>query len=218
MLTSISVLMFNPCMPRASRQVQEKKRLAEAKALLDAMTLTFPSRTTFSLPQSKRPKRQYPGDAEGLYVAAYLEYLSAFPTQQRTVLGWLRPMQKMRPKKTERAIERMKPSERVPFKRLIPFAQSPYGSYEHSAFTAALALWNLGRLHRIKECLQCGSWFYARFTHQLFCNVPDRQCRWKHFHTPEWRKKQASYRKRHRTENRKHQREYRKRLFSKGGS
>jgi hypothetical protein len=74
----------------------------------------------------------------------------------------------------------------------------------------ALALLSLSLRHkslsRIRLCLQCASWFYARFKHQRFCNDPMKKCQWNHYHTPDWRK-------RHREQNRKHQGEYRKRVF-----
>jgi hypothetical protein len=64
------------------------------------------------------------------------------------------------------------------------------------------------RLARLRQCLHCRWWFYARFKHQRFCNDPAGKCQWNHYHTPEWRRQ-------HREQNRKHQREYRKRLFGK---
>lgn len=76
------------------------------------------------------------------------------------------------------------------------------------ALLALVELLRRGRLDRLRQCLRCRSWFYARFKHQRFCNDPEKKCQWRHYHTPEWRKK-------HREKNRRHQEEYRKRLFGK---
>jgi hypothetical protein len=71
---------------------------------------------------------------------------------------------------------------------------------------ALLSLFYQGRLSRIRQCLHCRTWFYARFKHQRFCRFSN--CQWRHYHSPEWRKQ-------HREQNRQHQSDYRKRLFTK---
>lgn len=71
---------------------------------------------------------------------------------------------------------------------------------------ALLSLFEQKRLSRLRRCLHCREWFFARFKHQQFCWNPVSKCQWNHYHTPEWRK-------RNRERNRRHQRAYRKRLF-----
>jgi hypothetical protein len=191
--------------PRVTSQVrtndQSVKGSSVAATLLSSMNYPFP--------QSKRAKRSYPGEAEGLYVAAYLEYLSAFPTKQRAILAWLRPMQKTTSKKAMKGT--------LPVKKLARLVQkNPYGSYEYSSGMAAFKLWELGRLRQIRKCVHCGTWFYARFSHQLFCNDPVKKCQWNHYHTPESRRKQAKYREQHHAEHRKYQRAYQREQFKKG--
>jgi hypothetical protein len=63
-------------------------------------------------------------------------------------------------------------------------------------------------LHRFRQCLHCGAWFYARFRHQQFCIDEAKKCQWNHYHSPAWRKK-------HRETNRQHQRAFRDRRFGK---
>jgi hypothetical protein len=74
------------------------------------------------------------------------------------------------------------------------------------AAVAVLVLSQTGRVDRIRRCLHCRLWFYARFEHQRFCSDSAKQCQWRHYHSAEWRKK-------HRERNRKHQAAYRKKLF-----
>lgn len=46
-------------------------------------------------------------------------------------------------------------------------------------------------LSRLSECANCEAWFYARFTHQIFCSS---RCREKHFRaSPEWRASRRDY-------------------------
>jgi hypothetical protein len=77
------------------------------------------------------------------------------------------------------------------------------------AVLGILELFRRGRLARVKKCLHCRSWFYARFKHQQFCSDTAKKCQWNRYHTPEWRRK-------HSEQNRQHQREYRQRMFKKG--
>jgi hypothetical protein len=73
---------------------------------------------------------------------------------------------------------------------------------KEQAAVAVLVLDEKGRVDRIRKCLHCRTWFYARFKHQQFCNDPAKRCQWNHYHSPEWRKK-------HRERNKEHQAEYR---------
>jgi hypothetical protein len=77
------------------------------------------------------------------------------------------------------------------------------GTREGMTAFALLSLFQQRRLSRLRQCLHCGAWFFARFKHQRFCNFPT-ECQWNHYHSPEWRKQ-------HREQNRKHQSEYRRR-------
>lgn len=67
-----------------------------------------------------------------------------------------------------------------------------------------LSLEAKGKLDRIKRCIHCQDWFYARFKHQQFCSNPEEKCQFNHYHSSEWRK-------RNRERNRRHQVDYRKR-------
>lgn len=88
-------------------------------------------------------------------------------------------------------------------KRGVQFeAVSPRGK----ATFALLRLVQDGRLDRLRKCDNCRILFYARFKHQRFCNEASKNCQWKYYHSPEWRK-------RNRERNLQHQRAYRKRLF-----
>lgn len=84
----------------------------------------------------------------------------------------------------------------------------PPDSAEGKAALAALLLERDRRLLRLRHCLNCSDWFYARFERQLFCSNPQKNCQWNHYHSPQWRKK-------HREQNRKHQRAYRQRTFKR---
>jgi hypothetical protein len=73
---------------------------------------------------------------------------------------------------------------------------------EGKAAVALLALIQKARVDRIRRCRRCRTWFYARFKHQQFCRDPKKKCQSRHYHSPEWRRK-------NRERNRKHQRDYR---------
>jgi hypothetical protein len=74
------------------------------------------------------------------------------------------------------------------------------------AIVALLVLDDKRQVDRIRKCLHCGTWFYARFKHQKFCNDRAKDCQWSHYHSSDWRKQQ----------NKKHQAAHRERLFGDG--
>jgi hypothetical protein len=72
------------------------------------------------------------------------------------------------------------------------------------AVVALLVLDAKRQVDRIRKCLHCRTWFYARFNHQKFCNDRAKDCQWNYNHSKEWRKL-------NRERNKKHQAEYRAR-------
>jgi hypothetical protein len=78
------------------------------------------------------------------------------------------------------------------------------GTLRIHALLGLLELFKRGRLHRLRLCRHCQAWFYACSERQFFCNHPEKRCQWKHYHTPQWRKK-------NRERNRVLQRDYRAR-------
>jgi hypothetical protein len=83
--------------------------------------------------------------------------------------------------------------------RFVVEANSPRGKACFAIFQLLLE----GKLSKIRNCLQCKAYFYARFKVQMFCT---KKCQEANYHSPDWRKK-------NRERNRKHQKEYRGRLF-----
>jgi hypothetical protein len=223
-------------MAKHGRQVQvlaETRRLLEdfekmgLRGALDAKT----EREKQPFGEAGGKLRRYPGESEGGYLAEYLNNARRSNKQDR-LLKSVRVVQQVAQaayKHDIAAIDRLR-------KRGMNFAYTTLRTainneisgklgwafgVEESGFTirattpdgkvalAVLLLEKHYRLTRVRQCLHCGSWFYARFTHQQFCNDATKRCQWNHYHTPEWRKD-------HRERNRRHQREYRKRLFGKG--
>jgi hypothetical protein len=180
-------------------------------------------------------KRRYPGEYQGECLAARLNSLAGAPIKQRPLLRCLHILKQFeRACKTKdvAAIERLRKQKKglhFAYDCLVQAAsrkkkgRKPRCSGVHEeglivgpvgpagqAALAALLLDNENRLDRIKQCLHCNSWFYARFKHQSFCPDSKKKCQWNHYHTLAWRKQ-------HREQNRKHQKAYRKRLFTKPG-
>ena len=53
-----------------------------------------------------------------------------------------------------------------------------------------------GILNRLRRCMHCGNWLYAKFRHQDFCST---KCQQKHYSTSsEWRAKRRDYMRRYR--------------------
>jgi hypothetical protein len=167
-------------------------------------------------PKVPRAKREYPGAQEGSFLAGYFNQLSARPRKLRAFRDLLSPLLEVerRPDFSMRALNRAYPKLEGKIDRQgLPHVTEdglviPPTSDEGKAALAAILLYRQIRLHRIRQCLHCGTWFYAHLERQAFCSDKAKRCQWKHYHSPEWRK-------RNRKRNRKHQRAYRERLFGK---
>jgi len=208
-------------MGRKSKQVPQKGISAADRALLG--TLVYPSGP---FPEVVEAKRQYPGAAEGTYLASYLNELSAQPEAQKAFTELVSPLQKFeqrmkRLKKGEPTDRPTEPyTERDLMRAYAKLQQKidrqgtaritkdglviPPISSEGRAALAVLILYQEFRLTRVQRCLQCGKWFFAHLERQMFCGDLEKRCQWKHYHSPEWRRK-----------NREHQRKFRERLFGK---
>lgn len=168
-------------------------------------------------------RRHYPGEAEANYLLAHIEYLSQFPKKQKAFLESFRKMQRFEQASHERdEVEARKrwPAAQVAFdgftKTILKGRLTMIDVHKHGVVAqpapgdgvAALAVLSLAMRHggllRIRQCLHCGSLFYARFSHQQFCGDAKKKCQWNYYHSPAWRKQ-------NREKNRKHQSEYRKR-------
>lgn len=204
-----------------SKQVpHEQIRLSVADRALFG-TLAVP-RSGALFPEVAGAKRQFPGAPEGSFLAGYLNELSARPKKQRALVDLLVPLLKVERIRKGKAVESFDRREAIRayarLKRKIdrkgPARLSTDGlvippeSNEGKAALAALLLSGDSRLTRIRQCLRCGTWFYAHLERQLFCSDPEKRCQWNYYHSPEWRKK-------NRERNRKHQRAYRERLFGR---
>jgi len=60
-----------------------------------------------------------------------------------------------------------------------------------AALQMILDLARAGYLNRLRRCVYCEKWLYAKFRHQMFCS---RKCQQKHYaHSEEWRAKRREY-------------------------
>lgn len=168
-------------------------------------------------PEVHGAKRQYPGAEEGSFLAGYLNRISARPQKLRAFCRLLFPLMKFeRGAFSLRGLHRVyvtltKKIDRQGSAHPIPTQDGlviPPASDEGKAALAAVLLYRQFRLSCIRQCLHCGTWFYAHLERQRFCGNRAKRCQWKHYHSPGWRK-------RNRERNRKHQRAYRERLFGK---
>jgi hypothetical protein len=182
-------------------------------------------KTKLSMSGDLTSARSYPGQTEGDRVARYLNDLPRARAKQHPFLkslSVLRELAEAVKGSNETAIDRLLKRRRgvnfaynwlvdaakptrlrdLDLKRhkdgLILQPTTPKGQ----AAVAVIVLDQKGRADRIRKCLHCGTWFYARFKHQQFCNDPVRKCQWNHYHSDEWRKQ-------HRERNRKYQAAYR---------
>jgi len=185
--------------------------------------------------EEKPHKRRYPYEDQGHALAERLNLLSSGPTKQNSLLESVRVLQEVARAQKNRdvaAIDRLRKAKKgmnFAYGYLVDAALS--GLRKHSknrwavgihedglivepttsearAAIGALLLETNGRIDRVKQCLLCQTWFYARFKHQEFCADSKKKCQWTHYHTPEWRRQ-------HRERNKKHQRAYRERTFGK---
>ena len=172
--------------------------------------------------------RSYPRQAEGDSVTKYLNDLPRARAKQHPFVESVNVLRKLEQAVNDRdmpAVDRLLKNRRVSLAYECIFAAAIPTRLKDLRFTrhkeglilqpttpkaqAAVALLVLNSndlVGRIRQCLHCRMWFYARFRHQQFCNDSAKKCQWNHYHSPEWRKQ-------HREQNRKHQAAYRERLF-----
>lgn len=70
---------------------------------------------------------------------------------------------------------------------------------ESEAVLQIVLLGGEGLLSRVRRCLKCQRWFYARFKHKLFCGTPCQQSYYRE--SPEWREGRRKYMRRYRRNN-----------------
>lgn len=173
--------------------------------------------------------RSYPGQTEGDSVVKYLNELTRVRVQQHPFLHSLSVLWKLSQATKDcdvSAIDRLLESRRginfaynclvaaaMPTRlKDLRFRRHKEGlilqptTLKGQAAVALLVLDDKRQVDRIRQCLHCQTWFYARFKHQQFCNDLAKKCQWNHYHSPEWRKQ-------HREQNLKHQAAWRKRTF-----
>jgi hypothetical protein len=173
--------------------------------------------------------RSYPGQVEGDCIVSYLNYLPRVYAEENPFLRSVIVLRKLAQAVQNRsvpAVDHLRNQRRgvnFAYNYLISAAlptrlkdlrvrrhkeglllepTTPKGR----AAMAVLVLDETGRVDRVRQCLRCGTWFYARFNHQQFCSDSATKCQWAHYHSSGWRKQ-------NRERNRKHQAEHRKRLF-----
>jgi hypothetical protein len=166
-------------------------------------------------------KRKYPGEKEAEYLLAYLRQRRRFSAERAAFLKAFRAWGRVVQAKDIDALKRLGRRRilnpyyaitRMVGKRMVTVGVGADGlvvqpkSLMGKAAVAVFALSKHLRFDRIRQCIHCGEWFFARFKSQKFCNDPRKKCRWKHNHSPEWRK-------RNRERNKLYQRKYRKELF-----
>jgi hypothetical protein len=188
------------------------------------------ARSTIRLREKEsEPKRHYPGETQGNYLAGRLNDLSRAPSKRQPLLESLRVLQNLakaisaRDRATIDELQKGKKGLRLAYGYLIKTAQSPAirgkwwiakvhedglivppATPEGKVALTVLVLEKKGRIDRMRRCIHCRAWFYARFKHQQFCSNPEQECQWNHYHTPEWRRE-------HREKNKEHQTKYRQR-------
>lgn len=176
-------------------------------------------------------KRHYPGEVQGSYLTEHFNSASHSRAKQNSLSESVYILQEIAvemkrrsvPKNLGRLRERIRFAEeylvdealsglRKHFKNRWALGIHKDGlivkptTLEARAAMAALWLAENGRIDRVRQCLHCRAWFFARFKHQVFCRDRKKMCQWNHYHTPEWRRQ-------HREQNKKHQRAYRQRTF-----
>jgi hypothetical protein len=169
-------------------------------------------------------KRVYPGEGEAEAVLRYMGFFMRSRKEKRNFLksfDTLRSFEAAAQRGDVEGIRRFDPNSALRGLEKLVIGKSMKVSWQGAAGLvveptthagiAAIGLWllaNRGFVTRIRICMHCKRWFYARFKHQQFCGDRETKCQWNHYHSREWRKK-------HRESNRKHQQKYRKRLFGK---
>jgi hypothetical protein len=195
-----------------------------------ALTAKMEARDWAVFDASTETRRHYPGEAEADCVLGHLRILSEVEPNPKKLEALLKQFHILQTYEEAinsgdpRAVARIKRAALVVWKKLdktVLSGQIAVVDYRKEGIViepitlkgrTALALLSLlfrhHRLSRIRRCLHCDSWFFARFKPQQFCRDPKKKCQWNHYHTPEWRRKQ-------REQNKNHQRAYRERIFPK---
>jgi len=195
----------------------------KARARLQQEIESASQRKESAFPEDQGRKRRYPGEAKANYLLSY--FRSKKTRQQQLLMRSLRSLREVEAAFKNgdvKAIHKLGPAgarahsllnkalarltRKQPFEATVNDAGLVLipTTAESKAALAILLLNRSKRLNRLRKCLHCGEMFYARFPQQLFCGDAEKKCQWKHYHTPEWRK-------RNRDRNRRDQSEYRKR-------
>jgi hypothetical protein len=204
-------------MSNVTRQVQDANEWL-AKVVAELENRKHPFR------QDRQANRRYPAEAEGKYLAEFLN--SSAAAKRSLLLESLRVIQDLAQASRNHdlpAVDRLRTTKRglkfaygylvktaMPRASLKQWALDVHedglivhpATAEAKAALAVLVLEKKWRIERITRCLHCQAWFYARFKHQRFCPDPVKKCQWSHYHSSEWRKQ-------NRERNKKHQRAYR---------
>src|SRR5689334_9099746 len=143
------------------------------------------------MPTRQVPERKYEGEEAAQIFMRYLETLNQFPGKRDNYLRLLRGLQqleseaKKRGDHDQRWLYRRKAWENFTHElyehalQVSPWALdwSPVqgfvvvsASLRVHALLSLLELFRRGALSRLKECRHCGSLYFARFKHQVFCN------------------------------------------------
>jgi hypothetical protein len=70
-------------------------------------------------------------------------------------------------------------------------SRTPNSLSEADALLRILLLAQNGNVHRLRECDDCGLWFFARFKHARFCSTECQQRNYRR--SPEWRERRNEY-------------------------
>src|ERR1700720_4410075 len=219
-------------MANTTRQVQSGKT-SLIQEITSKNALAMATQLLAEIEEKRHPfrevpggKRRYPGESAGRYLAGRLNEISQLRPKRRPLLESLRLFHSFAKAAKKGPVDVRKHAKRLLRTTGYLFESALNessvkdremsihedgiivhpGTAESKAALAVLVLEKTRRLERIKRCLRCKSWFYARFKHQKFCSDPKKKCQWDHYHSPEWRKQ-------NRERNRRHQRRYRETLF-----
>lgn len=177
------------------------------------------------------PQRSYEGEQAAQIFMRFLETLHEFPGKRDHYISLLHGLQHLESEAKKRGN-----LDEWWFRRRKSWEEFTHELYEHAlqvspwaldwrpdqgfvvvsaslrvhALLSLLELFRRGALGRLKGCRHCGSLFFARFKHQVFCSDPKKNCQWEHYHSSEWRRM-------HRVKNREHQANFRQGLFGKKG-
>ena len=226
-------------MSNATSQVPSKRHSVKLPPLSPELRLALEEKIGEQLEAEGYPvflktdaggRRHYPGEAEAMHIIREVSTFSGLPPKGKRhealleSLRILRGYEEASNTRNTRALAKVTRTTKAELERLrrtILSSRSfalgiqrqglvvqPLTNRGITAF-ALLSLFEQQKVSRLRQCLHCHAWFYARFKHQQFCRNPSdpfSKCQWNHYHTPEWRRQ-------HREQNKKHQRAYRQRTF-----